>query len=324
MSSSGKDRWDKAEVVLKPVGGLLAALAVAWLGLFGRSVLEERQRADAKTRLYAQLMTGREQADSSLRQSMFNTIIEDFLALPSQDARPLPEGKPKALAGYEREVLKLEVLAYNFHDALDLGPLFKDVYRRLSDDDSLENEGIDRGTRDELIKRVQNVAVEVNKRQVAALQDTGAVSRSRIDRQKFEEEGILPAVDNEILRGRTTAEDDQLPGRLFKLEVLEIVELHKEVLVRLVVWALDNEGNATGDPLVDVPFNVGFFDFPMIDNTRLGGGDRCAVVLTELTDYSAELTLVYFPGSRASLKQKPFYDEVIDSLRLEDADRRGI
>ena len=67
-------------------------------------------------------------------------------------------------------------------------------------------------------------------------------------------------------------------------------------------------------------FSVGYFDFPMIDNTRLTGGQRCAVVLNNISDQSADITLVLFPGSYASLKEKPYYNEVIESVL--DANRR--
>ena len=43
---------------------------------------------------------------------------------------------------------------------------------------------------------------------------------------------------------------------------------------------------------------VGFYDFPMIDNTRLSEDQRCAVVLDnfcEDAECTAEITLVYFP-----------------------------
>jgi hypothetical protein len=45
-------------------------------------------------------------------------------------------------------------------------------------------------------------------------------------------------------------------------------------------------------------FNVGFFDFPVIDNTRLANGLRCAVTLTNYSkDAGADLTTVCFPAS---------------------------
>lgn len=67
------------------------------------------------------------------------------------------------------------------------------------------------------------------------------------------------------------------------------------------------------------PFSVGYFDFPMIDNTRLSNGQRFAIVLNELDTRSAHITLVCFPGSYASLKDKPYYDEIIDNLKMTKA-----
>lgn len=61
-------------------------------------------------------------------------------------------------------------------------------------------------------------------------------------------------------------------------------------------------------------FWVGLSDFPLIDNTRLKDGDRVAVVLRRWAEGSAELALAYFPGSRASLKDKVYYDEVVKEL----------
>lgn len=67
-------------------------------------------------------------------------------------------------------------------------------------------------------------------------------------------------------------------------------------------------------------FDVGYFDFPVIDNTRLANGLRCAVTLTNLSKDAADLTTVCFPGEYASLKDRPYYDEVIQKLREANAD----
>jgi hypothetical protein len=73
---------------------------------------------------------------------------------------------------------------------------------------------------------------------------------------------------------------------------------------------LDLEGKRE----IDTNFWVGLFDFPMIDNTRLTSGERCSVSLTVLTPSVLNVALAYFPGSRASLKDKPYYDEVMHDL----------
>jgi len=59
---------------------------------------------------------------------------------------------------------------------------------------------------------------------------------------------------------------------------------------------------------------VSFYDFPMIDNTHLANGRRIAVVLRSWEPGRADIALVYFPGSRASLKEKPYYEELIEQL----------
>ena len=51
--------------------------------------------------------------------------------------------------------------------------------------------------------------------------------------------------------------------------------------------------------------------------TKLPGGERCAVSLTALNPGVVSVTLAYFPASRASLKDKPYYDEVIRDLVRE-------
>jgi hypothetical protein len=63
-----------------------------------------------------------------------------------------------------------------------------------------------------------------------------------------------------------------------------------------------------------VDFDLGFFSTPMIDNTRLSNDQRVALVLSDMNQYGATLSLVYFPGSRASLREKPYYERLFSKL----------
>ena len=63
-----KDVWDKVGVFFHPLGGLLTALSVAYVGMKGSAVLERRQSLDTNARLYSELMSRREEAESSLRR----------------------------------------------------------------------------------------------------------------------------------------------------------------------------------------------------------------------------------------------------------------
>src|SRR4029078_12555528 len=103
---------------------LALPLVTLVLGDWLNSSLNERQQVESNIRLYAEMMGRREEADSNLRKDMFNSILNTFmtrdpsLVLPSEEL-------------IRQQILSLELLAYNFHESLDIGPLFKDVQRRI-------------------------------------------------------------------------------------------------------------------------------------------------------------------------------------------------
>src|SRR5262245_27030144 len=105
-----KDTWDKVQIVLHPVGGLLTALAIAMFGFITSRKLDQRQALETNTRLYSELMSRREESESALRKDMLVSIISSFLNPNASDLN--------------NDVLSLELLAYNFHESLNLKPLF--------------------------------------------------------------------------------------------------------------------------------------------------------------------------------------------------------
>jgi len=284
-----RDGWDKADIILKFVGAVGTAVVLGFVGFFGSHFLAQRQEAETDLRLYTELMSKREEADTSLRKEMFNSIITNFL-------KPASEEQPDKL------VLNLELLAYNFHDSLDLGPLFKDVYKRLAKN-SAENT--------QYIERLKKLTRDVIAKQIAMLAEAGG-----------KRDGNIAFADLETKPGGVTVTDDFIsvkssqPGGLttqkqVRIEVLGRDFEKQELRVRLIVRTPPDTDEA------DAVFSVGFFDFPMLDNIRLPQGLRCAIVLNEFDNdnKSADFTFVYFPGSRASLKEKPYYDEILSSLR---------
>jgi hypothetical protein len=298
MPSDPKDWWDKADIILKPVGGLLTALSVAIVGYLGSQYLNRLQAQDTNVRLYAQLMSSRESSDSALRQQMFDQILSTFLTNES--------GGP---ASAEDQVLALELLTYNFHEALDLGPLFRQVHQRItsSTGDSKLAATAGTGGTDRLYNRLRRVALEVTGKQIATLEDAGVVRRNLL--LLFEELEEHPEGIRLLQEDLTLGGSDGTRSRRFTLWALGVTPDRREVKVRLEVWPTGAER-----PEANATFSVGIFDFPMINNTRLPRGDRVAVVIENLAFDSAQIAVVYFPGSRASLKDKPFYDEVIEDL----------
>jgi hypothetical protein len=234
-------------------------------------------------------MSRREEADTSLRKEMFKYIIETFLT-------------PRS-SGYDQKVLALELLAYNFHEALDLSPLFKHVRQGIPD----------RSSNKEYVDRLEKSAIDVAGKQIAALEEAGAKLDATID---FEDlvnnpqglKVIEATLEMRIPEGNGS--NSKPRKRQFTVEALTSDLRRKEVRLKMVVRTF-REGVA--DEIYSV-FWAGFFDFLMVDNVRLSNGDRCAIVLRRFQSSSAEITLVYFPATRSSVKDKPYYDEVLSAL----------
>jgi len=291
--------------LLQSGGGLITAITVAILGFMGSNYLKDReisetasrermQANETNVRIYTELMSRREEAESALRKDMFISMIQSFL-------------QPGSTSLDER-VLNLELLAYNFHESLNLKPLFLYLDRHI------------RASRDpakaEYFDRIHKVAAEITRKQMLVLEGAGAKFDRIIDLDAMKDSPGGIHLDEETLT---------LDGitRRFSLFVQEADRETREMKIRLEIKTVrDTLGNVDTD---GVEFWVGFFDFPMIDNTRLGNDQRCAVVLNAFEDGSADVTLAYFPGSYASLKEKPYYQDVVQNLMRSNAllDQQG-
>jgi predicted nucleotidyltransferase len=126
-SGSRKDGWDKAEIIFKFLGGVLAALLVAALGIYGNSYLQKSQRMDSDIKLYTQLLSNKETAENSLRATMFGQILQSFL----KPADAEETGEEADLARIREMRLNLELLARNFHESLDMKPLFQHLLMEI-------------------------------------------------------------------------------------------------------------------------------------------------------------------------------------------------
>jgi hypothetical protein len=312
---SGRTKWpiDLIKVLALPLVTLV-------LGYWFNSSLNERQQIDTNVRLYAEMMGRREEADSNLRKDMFNSILATFMA-KDPTLRVTPEEQIR------QQILSLELLAYNFHESLDIAPLFKDVGRRIQ---ASETE-----VSTELRGRLESVALQVIEHQLTALSDVGTVERGNAVPDKVKDFqahimfGARAIPDPNVKPGEGTsrvclsmeASDGLRHYRQFLLELIGLNEPAREVQVRLYVSKVLTEEQCQqatldleGQREIDTNFVVGLYDFPMIDNTRLSLSERCSVSLTALNPSVVSVTLAYFPASRASLKDKPYYDEVIKGL----------
>jgi hypothetical protein len=324
--SKARDKWDIIDIILKPVGGLITALVIGLLAYYTQGYLQSLDRiaernADnvRKFRLYTELLNQREQSESKLRSEMFSKIIDSFITKnPNNDI--------------DEQVLDLELLVHNFHESLNLTPLFAYLHRNLRAPDKHLTEQ----ERENMEKRLRDLAKEVALRQLLALTSHGDTIEFQFSFKalKLEQETY-----NIVVRDVTTDTEGpmSLPQRIgegilkfaeqkqhFSL-YLEGVDVTRE---RLNVM-MEINGEHGSSPL---KFWVDYFDFPMIDNTRIKGGNRIAVVLNEFNAESSQIngknkqldgagmiTVIGFPEAYASLKDRAFLQDLLEQLVGKDS-----
>jgi hypothetical protein len=284
-----KDLWDKVAIILAPVGGLLTAIAVASLGFIGSRALEQQQSNEAKLRLYSELMSRREESEAALRKDMFQSIIASFF-----DA---------GTSSLDTRLLKMELLANNFHVALSLRPLFLHLRRQIA------GAALASAARRDLEERLSDLAREVTRKQLIVLEAGGG----RFDWTVLFSDSLIEGTRSEQLEDVTLSLDGV--ERRFRVTVQRVDTAERQVRLGLEIATPAQRGvQSAAAGRYAVEFDVSFFSSPMIDNTRLSNDQRVALVLTDLNQAGANIALVYFPGSRASLREKPYYEEILRKL----------
>jgi len=297
-----RDKWDKLAILIQPIGGIVAAITIALVSYYGSVYLNNKQNNEAKNRLYTELISSREQAESALRKDMFNSILGTIL----KDSSTLDE-----------KILQLELLAYNFHESLNLMPLFDYLNRHISKETNND-------LKKEFRKRLYKMARDVTSKQISSLEGSTAKEMMFItfpaDTAKYK-----PGLSQELTI-------DWKDSKLFcdTIKVGKTVDVYKRVVyLKALAYNVDEKSvnvrldieNSINDKFINMvtqEFTIDYFQFPMIDNTRLSNDMRCAVVMRDF-DFPnfIQVDILYFPGSHSSLKEKPYYDEVMKKLLLE-------
>src|SRR5436309_12411807 len=159
MEEGKRDALGKLGFLLQSGGGLLTAVSVTVLGFIGSNYLKDRESAETvsrermqanetNVRIYTELMSKREEAESALRKDMFVSMIQSFLSPGS--------------ASLDEKVLNLELLSYNFHESLNLKPLFAYIDRQI-------HVSREPGKK-EYLDRLHKVATEITRKQMLVLE----------------------------------------------------------------------------------------------------------------------------------------------------------
>jgi hypothetical protein len=297
-----RDLWDKIEIIMHPIGGLITALTIALVSYYGSDYLNNKQNNDSKIRLYTELMSSREQSESALRKDMFTSILSTIL----KDSQSLDEN-----------ILQLELLAYNFHESLNLMPLFVYMDRQIASENNHRLKA-------EYRKRLYKMAGDVISKQISSLE--GAATRETmfitfpVDSVRYKP-GLSQEVSMDWKESKVFNDTVKVGNtvnmykRIVFLKALAYNVDEKTVKVRLDIETSVNDKFVN---MVTQEFTIDYFQFPMIDNTRLSNDMRCAVVMRDFAYPNfIEVDILYFPGSHSSLKERPYYDEVVKKLLMD-------
>ena len=315
-----KDKWDILDIILKPVGGLVTALVIGLLGYYTQGYLqsldriaESRAEDERRMRLYTELLNQREQSESKLRSEMFSKIIDSFITKNPNTT-------------LDEQVLDLELLVHNFHESLNLTPLFAYLNRKLL----AKNKDLTAKARESLKNRLKELAKEVAFRQTLALAPHGDAIEFPFIFSALKRDG---KISNIIVGHMTTDREEVRPTPLIGDGSLKLAKHEQHFRLFLQDVDMDrkrlkvnlNIGGENDNEQLD--FWVDYFDFPMIDNTRIKGGNRIAVVLSEfnvessLTKKNEELlegagliTVIGFPEAYASMKDRAFLQDLLERL----------
>jgi hypothetical protein len=288
------------------VTGVLAHAATAWFSA--------REARETNERLYAQLLTQREQSDTTIRKDMFSVVINRFLA-------------DKGELRWRDKVLHVELLANNFSQSLDLAPLFKDIARRLP-----QAPEVAPAERRELMERLDLTASALNGKQLSSLARRGHARSKRVAVRALDK-GPIPELIKVKLPLRSLVPSAAVPEAAadetltFEVEALRANLERRELELRLLV----RQGKQ--QVLYHQHFWVGLYDFPMLSNVQLPFGLRAALALTDfdvpidVRDRSepihASLHLVVFPSSSASFKERQDYDDILLDM-VRQRERQGL
>ncbi len=299
--------------------------------------LTELAAQEQNARLYTQLLSRREESESALRKDMFKAVLEEFFEKSNGD----PDNIDLSKKDLSKKLLKLEILALNFGDSLSLGPLFSETARDIEivAEANKEDDSNWKITASKYQKRLRSLARRVAGVQLASINPKGKSIEFSVPVSEVQIRPGGPSKEwqytwpNDLAETRAQQSADQadyqetgseygglegereLDGvrRGFTIKFRNADLELRRVQVEVTISDLDPEKvQATDTSMV---FTLDYFNFPLIDNTRLSYNHRFALILEKFDEKFIDVKGVLFPGLYASQRDKPFLNEAIQELK---------
>ncbi len=295
----------------------LLTVAATIVGLYATNTLKEREIAIATENNSQSLRNQREESETNLRSAMFRELVGPLL---QSEAEQVAAGADGDLPRAQRLALLAELLALNFHEHFELGPLLRYV-------DALP------GQTDEARARLRSTSRRVISRQLAPLLSSvvdEASGRNPVFLEiSLTSDGTEPA--GQLLScalpegGKATGTSLALtcsstaqgaPLRIVSPDGRDSLQVN----IRAVSWAAQTVGiyalllGANGESQGHTPpieFTLSPYSFPFSDNTLLPSGNRFGLYLTRIDDIPGvarimRLSFVWFPTQFVPPRERPF------------------
>jgi len=333
------------ETVSKIVGGV----SIPILGLVVTWALHQQAETSQKAQLYANIMTGREKADSDVRAQMFSRLLDRYLVTPpdTQSKGPaIPSKNGATLEQFRDRVMFLDLLRSNFEEYFNARALFARLYEQIREQE-VRASGTEREGWTALKQQLIEIAKDTTSRQVALLVRAGHLTEDIVVPVAVAKDSQPPASRRIALyptRGLRGMENvfapteevwsmaEIVPDRRdlhrkrysITIRVNNIFESSAKVTVILYEDAFENDQFMPGRSLPNVrpiEFDVSYFSTPYMDNTRLFGGSRFSVIYDGCIDPKAADQVCRFPLTATSQPQGQFKVVVFDEAFLSQRDR---
>jgi hypothetical protein len=295
----------------------LLTVAATAVGLYATNTLKEREIEIATENNAQALRNQREESETNLRSAMFRELVGPLLQ--SENENPA-KGDQTDLPRSQRLALLAELLALNFHEHFELGPLLRYV-------DTLP------GQTDDARQRLRSTSRRVISRQLAPLLSSATSTSQKhpafleLSLNSDATEPADKSISCALPEGSAATEPGSLALQCSSMAMgvpLQIVSPdgrdRLQLNVRAVNWAAQTVGiysallGPKGESQTLTPpieFTLSPYSFPFSDNTLLPSGNRFGIYLTRIDDIPdvariMRLSFVWFPKDFVPPRERPF------------------
>ncbi len=271
-----KDRIESISKIVTAAGAIIGGIAIPL-------IINYNMEKNRQSQMYVQIMSQREQSDSSLREKMFNALITSYF------------GKNVA-QDPEKQMMYLNLLSLNFQEFFDAKPLFEDLENRLNGEKK---------------EKLQKIAREIADRQVNLL--------TKPEKRPMEMNLCVKDLKDCHNGERFEVEGKGKNSYIFRINLIETG--HSKIRVRVTPFVYKPSAHQSqyiaDSDLKTLNFDVSYYDMPFMRNTRLIDGTRFSVILMNVDNKGkqASIRIITFPEEYMSLRDRPYFEEMLKKIQ---------